>query len=66
MSARAWRRVHGWATFGFLLLWGVAIPTGWIDSVRFVSHMSMLALVYTGVCAWQAGRTEVKVDENGD
>lgn len=64
MSARGWRRVHGWATLGFLALWGVAIPTGWINSVAFVSHISMIALAYAALSAWQAGRAEVKVDED--
>lgn len=66
VSARGWRRLHGWATIVFFALWGVAVLTGWIDSVKFVSHVSMLALVYAGVSAWQSGRAEVKIDENGN
>lgn len=66
MSARGWRALHGWATVAFLALWGVAILTGWIESVKFVSHVSMVALAYASLSAWQACRTEVKQDENGN
>lgn len=30
-------------------LWWLAIANGWVESVTFVSHVSMLALVYGGV-----------------
>lgn len=63
MGARGWKRLHGWFTVGFVGLWALAIPTGWIHSVTFVSHVSMLALVYAALSAWQSGRTEVKQDE---
>lgn len=38
---------------------------GWVKSVTFVSHMSMIALVLAEIAAWQASRTEQKEDENG-
>lgn len=31
------------------ILWVLAIRMGWIDSVEFVSHVSMLALVFSGI-----------------
>jgi hypothetical protein len=31
------------------VLWGLAIAFGWIDSVAFVAHVSMLALVFASV-----------------
>ena len=31
------------------VLWWLAMREGWIDSVEFVSHVSMLALVFSGV-----------------
>lgn len=31
------------------VLWWLAIAKGWIDSVTFVSHVSMLALVFSAV-----------------
>lgn len=37
------------------LLWWLAIVTGWVDSVTFVSHVSMLALVFSAVSGVAAG-----------
>lgn len=41
-----------------LIIWLLAIRNGWLDSVVFVSHVSMLALVFSavsGVAAAVAG-----------
>lgn len=32
-----------------LALWYLAVTNGWISSVEFVAHVSMLALVFAGV-----------------
>lgn len=32
-----------------LVLWVLAIQYGWLESVVFVSHVSLLALVFSGV-----------------
>lgn len=32
-----------------LVLWWMAIVNGWLDSVTFVSNVSMLALVFAGI-----------------
>lgn len=32
-----------------IVLWVLAIYFGWVDSIEFVSHISMLALVFSGV-----------------
>jgi hypothetical protein len=37
------------------LLWWMAIVNGWIDKVSFVSHVSMLALVFAAVSGVAAG-----------
>jgi hypothetical protein len=40
------------------VLWWLAVVHGWVDSVEFVSHVSMLALVFaavSGVAAALAG-----------
>lgn len=63
MEARGYKRIHGAATVAFVGLWGLAVPTGWINSVAFISHISMAALVYAAWSAWQSTRTEVKQDE---
>lgn len=36
-------------------LWWLAISRGWLDSVTFVSHVSMLALVFSAVSGIAAG-----------
>ena len=37
------------------VLWWMAIVNGWLDSVTFVSNVSMLALVFAGVSGVAAG-----------
>jgi hypothetical protein len=37
------------------VLWWLAIVKGWLDSVTFVSNVSMLALVFAGVSGVAAG-----------
>lgn len=38
-----------------VILWWMAIANGWIDDVSFVSHVSMLALVFSAVSGIAAG-----------
>jgi hypothetical protein len=38
-----------------VVLWVLAIYYGWISSIEFVSHVSMLALVFAGVSGVAAG-----------
>ena len=37
------------------VLWALAAANGWLDSVTFVSNVSMLALVFSGVSGIAAG-----------
>lgn len=57
------RKINGWLT----LLWIVMIPvsffTGWIQSVTYVSVLSLWALVSGHWAAWQAARVEVRQEE---
>lgn len=46
-----------------IALWAFAVLTGLVQSVTFVSHVSMLALVLSEFAAWQGSRTEQKEDE---
>jgi hypothetical protein len=57
------RHAHAAFTGLWLVLWVTATFTGWIQSVSFVSHMSMAALVYTSAAAWQGARAEDKADD---
>jgi len=57
------RRLNGW----FTVLWIVMIPislwTGWVNSVVYVSALSLWALVSGHLSAWQAARVEVRQEE---
>lgn len=57
-SGSQWRRFHAVATILWLLLVPLAIFTGWIYSVAFVSAISLYANVASHWAGWQAGRTE--------
>lgn len=63
MGGLAWKRIHFVLIFVFLGLWGVAAYFGWLNSVVFVSHVSMAALVLAEISSWQGARTEQKQDE---
>lgn len=60
------RHINGWATIGWILMIPVAIWTGLLSSVEFVSALSLWALVSGHWSAWQAARVEVRQVENGE
>lgn len=45
-----------------ILLWIAAIVFGWLDSVVFVSHVSMMALVITAISGIAAGDAAVEAE----
>lgn len=51
------------AAVGSAILWGLATWFGWVNSVAFVAHMSMLALVAAFISAW---RSDVPIDGDAD
>lgn len=57
------RRVNGWLALICVALIPLSFLTGWVDSTRFVSALSLWALVSGHWSAWQAARVEVKQDE---
>lgn len=57
------RRVNGWLTIFWLFMIPVSVATGWINSVQYVSALSLWALVSGHWSAWQAARVEVKQDD---
>lgn len=50
-----WRHFNLVLTVAMVALWALATYTDWINSVRFVGHVSMLALV---LAAWSAYRSD--------
>lgn len=53
------RRVNGWLTMFWLAMIPISYATGWLNSVVYVSALSLWALVSGHWSAWQAARVEV-------
>ncbi len=53
------RRVNGWLTIFWIIMIPVSVATGWVNSVTYVSGLSLWALVSGHWSAWQAARVEV-------
>ena len=53
------RRVNGWLTMFWLAMIPISLATGWVNSVVYVSALSLWALVSGHWSAWQAARVEV-------
>jgi hypothetical protein len=54
------RRVNGWLTVFWIVMIPVSVATGWVNSVVYVSALSLWALVSGHWAAWQAARVEVE------
>lgn len=57
------RRLNGWLTIFWIAMIPVSLLMGWLDSVMYVSALSLWALVSGHWAAYQAARVEVKQDE---
>jgi hypothetical protein len=53
------RRVNGWLTMFWLAMIPISYVLGWLNSVVYVSGLSLWALVSGHWSAWQAARVEV-------
>jgi hypothetical protein len=60
------QRLNGILTIFWLAMIPVSILTGWINSVAYVSALSLWALVSGHWSAWQAARVEVRQDEDAN
>jgi hypothetical protein len=54
------RRTNGWLTLFWIAMIPVSVITGWINSVAYISALSLWALVGGHWAAWQAARVEVE------
>lgn len=54
------RKVNGWLTIFWIVMIPLALIMGWLESVVFVSALSLWALVSGHWSAWQAARVEVE------
>ena len=53
------RRVNGWLTVFWIAMIPVSYFSGWLNSVTYVSALSLWALVSGHWSTWQAARVEV-------
>lgn len=60
------RRVNGWLTMFWLAMIPVSYFMGWLNSVVYVSALSLWALVSGHWSAWQAARVEVKQEQEAE
>ena len=60
------RRVNGWLTVFWIIMIPISIATGWVNSVVYVSALSLWALVSGHLSAWQAARVEVVQNEDAN
>lgn len=58
------RRVNGWFAIFWIVMIPVSLMMGWLNSVVYVSALSLWALVSGHWSAWQAARVEVKQEED--
>ena len=56
------RRLNGWLTIFWIVMIPLSLAMGWLQSVVFVSALSLWALVSGHWSAWQAARVEVEQD----
>lgn len=57
------RRVNGWLAIFWIVMIPISLMMGWLNSVVYVSALSLWALVSGHWSAWQAARVEVKQQE---
>lgn len=53
------RRLNGWLTIFWIVMIPISILTHWVNSVTYVSALSLWALVTGHWSTWQAARVEV-------
>ena len=53
------RRVNGWLAVFWVAMIPISYAEGWLNSVTYVSALSLWALVSGHSSAWQAARVEV-------
>lgn len=57
------RKINGWMTVVWTVMIPVSIMTGWINSVPFISAISLYALITGHLSTWQSARVEVRQEE---
>ncbi len=60
------RRVNGWFTMFWVAMIPISYAVGWLNSVTYVSALSLWALVSGHWSAWQAARVEVTQQQQAE
>lgn len=66
MNAHTWKVVHGVLTVLWAIMMPLAVMTGWIYSIAFVSVISIYANFGAHFGAWQAARSERAQEKRDD
>ena len=59
LDPKKFMKVNAWLTVFWIIMIPVAVITGWISSVAFISAVSIYALVAAHLSTYAAARTEV-------
>jgi hypothetical protein len=57
------KKINGWLTIFWIAMVPVSILAGWVQSVEYVSALSIYALITGHLSTWQAARVEVKQEQ---
>lgn len=60
------RRLNGWLTLFWIAMIPLSYSMGWLNSVTYVSALSLWALVSGHWSTWQAARVEVTQQREAD
>lgn len=61
-DAKKFKRVNGILTVFWMIMIPVSVLLGWVESVPYVSALSIYALITGHLSTWQAARVETKQD----
>ena len=65
-SPQAMRKINGVLTIFWVVMCFPSVLLGWVDSVKYVSFLSLWALIASHWAAWQSARVEVRQDEDAN
>lgn len=57
------RRINGWLTIFWIVMIPISFAMGWVNSVKYVSAISLWALVASHWSTWEAARVETTQQE---
>jgi hypothetical protein len=63
---RSMQRINGWLTIFWIVMVPVSYAMGWLQSVTYVSALSLWALVSGHWSAWEAARVDTRTYADAD